>query len=224
MWCLSDRRTGSRITPGNTGARRCSGMLPLLPHTTYSAWLRKRPNCGRTPSVLSQTVMPRQVKPAHCSASVVSGSWRQSVNRQTGAPSLSSRAHSVTLTETGRTGEAQGILLGELEKRYKGTAAAARDTLGGALTALKNSFDNLLEGDSGDAGVRGARDAIESFNDTLNDPGVKRGVNDLVGGLATIASAAAKAISLFGELNQKQMETFGFTRQSLGRVFVNIMG
>ena len=56
----------------------------------YSDCWRKRPFCGRL-ATLSHTAKPRQVQPAHCRASVMAGSCRQSMNRQTGAPGLAIR-------------------------------------------------------------------------------------------------------------------------------------
>lgn len=106
------------------------------------------------------------------------------------------------LTDAGKVGEAQGILLGELEKRYKGAAVAARDTMGGALAALKNAFDNVLEGDSGSAGIKGTTDAINSLTDSLNDPDVKAGVDNIVGGIASIVAECVEgigALQRFGE-------------------------
>ena len=76
-----------RNTPGRQPTGRFTGIRPLLPHTTNSLCWRNRPFCGRQVS-LSHTTTPRQIHPAHCSASVMHGSCRQSMNRQTGAPSL----------------------------------------------------------------------------------------------------------------------------------------
>lgn len=105
-----------------------------------------------------------------------------------------------TLTETGRVAEAQKVILAELETQMGGSARAARDTLGGALEGLKNSFNNLLEGDSGSDGVRGAVKAINDLNDTLNDPDVKQGVESIVSGLVRMASFALQGIAAFNGL------------------------
>ena len=106
------------------------------------------------------------------------------------------------LTDTGRVGEAQGIILGELEKRYKGTAEAARNTLGGALEALGNSFNNLLEGDANDAGLRGAVKAIQEFEKSINDPSVKAGIDSIAASLVGLANSTAQAIGRLSELSQ----------------------
>ena len=91
----------------------------------------------------------------------------------------------------GDRASAQGVILDALDGKYQGAAAAARDTLGGALAALKESFGNLLEGDS--SGPGGLADAINGLNTALNDPGVKSGIASLVAGMAGIAATAAKA-------------------------------
>lgn len=49
------------------------------------------------------------------------------------------------LVDTGRAGEAQAYILKELQTEFGGSARAARETLGGALAALKNSFGDLQE-------------------------------------------------------------------------------
>ena len=48
--------------------------------------------------------------------------------------------------DTNRVAEGQTIILKELEHQFGGSAAAARNTLGGALTGLKNAFGDLFEG------------------------------------------------------------------------------
>jgi hypothetical protein len=48
------------------------------------------------------------------------------------------------LVETGRTAEAQGVILAEIERQFGGSAAAAREADGG-YTALKNSYGDLKE-------------------------------------------------------------------------------
>ena len=57
-----------------------------------------------------------------------------------------------SLVETGRSAEAQRIILRELETQMGGSARAAADTLGGSIKQLQNAFDNLLEGDAGGGG------------------------------------------------------------------------
>lgn len=65
------------------------------------------------------------------------------------------------LFATGQAAEAQKIILQELSAEFGGSASAARDTLGGALSALKNKWDDLFESiGQGQVGEE-IRDAIE---------------------------------------------------------------
>lgn len=113
------------------------------------------------------------------------------------------------LVDTGDVAQAQTLILKELETQMGGSARAARNTLGGALQALQNSFDNLLEGDAGSGGVRGTRDAIESLTRTLNDPAIKRGIDDLASGLLTVANGAIQVVAKLGEAGSAVAEFFG---------------
>lgn len=49
------------------------------------------------------------------------------------------------LEETGRVSEAQDIIIQQLKSSYDGAAEAARNTLGGALSALRNQIDDLFQ-------------------------------------------------------------------------------
>jgi len=49
------------------------------------------------------------------------------------------------LVDTGRTAEAQRLILAELEVQFGGSAKAARETLGGSLTAVKNALGDAME-------------------------------------------------------------------------------
>lgn len=50
-----------------------------------------------------------------------------------------------TLWESNRAMEAQNLVLQELERQYRGSATAARDTLGGGVDALTNNMDDLTK-------------------------------------------------------------------------------
>lgn len=97
-----------------------------------------------------------------------------------------------SLVNAGRSAEAQGIILQELEKRYGGAAEAARNTFGGALAGLKNAFDDLLEVKGG---LPGSIEAINEFSEILQDPATKSAVDALTSGIITGFAAAAKAIA-----------------------------
>lgn len=100
-----------------------------------------------------------------------------------------------TLVETGQVAKAQDLILAELESQMGSAAEAARDTLGGAVQALQNAFDNLLEGDSGDAGIAGTRSAVEDLIKTLNDPATKQAFNAIVGGIVSATNALVQGVS-----------------------------
>jgi hypothetical protein len=75
------------------------------------------------------------------------------------------------LAKTGQQAQAQAEILGILKGSYKDAATEARDTLGGALSALKNSFGSLLSNGAG------------------QDTGIVRVVNELADGLITLKEA-----------------------------------
>jgi len=64
---------------------------------------------------------------------------------------------------------AQNIVLKELEKQFGGSAKAARETLGGALQALRNSWGDLFELTG--PGVESLRLAIEGLVEAIKQPG-----------------------------------------------------
>ena len=82
------------------------------------------------------------------------------------------------LEATGRTAEAQGVVLQALEESYKGAAVAARDTLGGSLTALRNTVSALLTDENGS--LSALRSVVENLNDALSSDAAKKGMQALV--------------------------------------------
>lgn len=98
---------------------------------------------------------------------------------------------------TGRTAEAQAIVLGALEESYGGAAAAARDTLGGSLAALRNTISGLLTDNSG--GLEVLRTVIEGMNDALGSDVARAGIEALtvgVGALAVVLGTRLTAAAL----------------------------
>ncbi len=90
---------------------------------------------------------------------------------------------------------AQKVILAELETQFGGSAEAARNTLGGALTALKNAFDDLLEGDSGGGGVKGTTQAIEELIQFLQNPETIKNAQTLANAMVTAFTKVLTAIS-----------------------------
>lgn len=92
-----------------------------------------------------------------------------------------------SLVDTGKTAEAQAIILKELEVQFGGSAKAARNTLGGALSALSNAFGDLFE--LTEQGTSGAVDSINALTETLQDP-------NTIEAAQALGSAIADALGL----------------------------
>lgn len=95
------------------------------------------------------------------------------------------------LQETGRLAEAQAIVLEKLEGKFAGSAEAARNTFGGALQAVSNAFNDLLEGDEGT--VSGATAALNDLEKTLQDPNLADGFQKLISAVTLSTEWFAKA-------------------------------
>lgn len=127
-----------------------------------------------------------------------------------------------TLAETNRVAEAQTVILDELDRQFGGSAAAARDTFGGAVQSLQNAWGDLLEElgqfvtenpkirralesitstllemvvslDTGEGAFADLRGTIEGFVDEAA-PALLRGAAEVADGLAGNGGLAAAAI------------------------------
>ncbi len=96
---------------------------------------------------------------------------------------------------SGDRAKAQGVILAEVEKRFKGSAEAARNTLGGALKGLKNAFGDALEGT--EKGTSAAVKAINALSKAFSDPKLKEGFDLLI---EFGANTSAKLITDFTNL------------------------
>jgi hypothetical protein len=103
------------------------------------------------------------------------------------------------LEDAGDTAGAQQIVIDILNESYQGAAKAARDTLGGALVGLKNDFNDLLTGDTGGEGIKGATAAVNDLAATLSAPETRAAFNDMMGWLAGVAAQAVNAITALRE-------------------------
>lgn len=112
------------------------------------------------------------------------------------------------LAETGQVAEAQKVILKELNTEMGGSARAAADTLSGSLHQLAGVAGNLLEGDSGDAGLRGLVSSIHDLTATLNDPSVKQGFQVVVSGMLDLVNYSAQAIAAFGGFAHAVTQSF----------------
>lgn len=109
-----------------------------------------------------------------------------------------------TLTDTGRVAEAQGVILKELEGRFAGAAAAARNTLGGAIAGLKNAFGDLFEGDGGEL----AR-SINEMTAILGSPETKQAAASMVATILWISETAVNAAVYIDRMTRSVAEFFG---------------
>jgi len=101
--------------------------------------------------------------------------------------------------DTGQLAKAQAIILGELDLAYKGSAEAARGTLGGALTGLKNDFMTTMEVSKESAG--GIIEAINSIAEAM--PILRTAFDAFFGELNLMFSDSAIAWQKFLNLFRK---------------------
>ncbi|PNL10521.1 phage tail tape measure protein [Pseudomonas aeruginosa] len=121
------------------------------------------------------------------------------------------------LEATGRTAEAQGIILKALEESYGGAAAASRDTFGGALMALQNTIDGLLTGSEGS--LDGAKGAIDDLNRALSDPATAESVSKLLDLLAQGASTVVDSLPFLIDAGDGVVRVFSIAADALVGVF-----
>jgi hypothetical protein len=98
------------------------------------------------------------------------------------------------LQETGQTAQAQAIVLNALETAYGGAAEAARNTFGGALTALGEKLNDLMTGDDGS--LDGASQAINGLTRTLESEETKKAFATFTSLLANAARVAAESAAI----------------------------
>lgn len=101
------------------------------------------------------------------------------------------------LEKTGRLAEAQQIIFDALDETYGGAAVAARDTLGGAYTALQNTINSLLSGDSGS--FRELQSAIDSLNTTLASEQTRSAFAAIISWVAELANTVVRTAAVMNE-------------------------
>ena len=103
------------------------------------------------------------------------------------------------LEATGKTAEAQAIILESMEGSYAGAAAAARDTLGGALADLQKSFKDAITGD--DDSAQAMKDEIQDLADMMRSDETKSAFASMVAMLAWVAKAAIGTVNAITTLS-----------------------
>jgi hypothetical protein len=116
------------------------------------------------------------------------------------------------MLEVGDVAGAQAIIMEELELAYGGSAQAARDTLGGALAALGNEWNNQIT-------LTGqATSAITDFLNLLTDslPKVREWIDAFVGGLQIMGAELA--------VFEYQVKLFFIRLPAMGTLFERAFG
>lgn len=106
--------------------------------------------------------------------------------------------------ETNQAAKAQNLILGELERRFGGSAAAARGTMTGALTGLGNAFGDLFE--LSKESTAGTVKAINDLSATLSDPEIKSGMETIISGFARLADTLVRTVALLGKTEAKLLD------------------
>lgn len=105
------------------------------------------------------------------------------------------------LVESGQLMKAQGLILDELAIQTGGAAAALRDTLGGALTGLKNNWGGAFE--LAGSETNKLKDEVNNLSDAIGSEEFKRAVQDIGSALVRAATTAAVAFSnLYNSINR----------------------
>ncbi len=124
------------------------------------------------------------------------------------------------LVETGKSAEAQALILQELEKRYKGSAEAATTTLGGALKQLGNTWGDLFEVEK--TSSDGMVSSIKQLNAVIADPAFKEAMDDLVGGLVDVVKYAAEGtaalVHMYQVITDNEKKTLWTVGDKIGKL------
>lgn len=104
----------------------------------------------------------------------------------------SQRATIASLEQTGGAAQATAFIMDTLKQHLAGAADAATNTLGGALTQLKNSFANGFTGAGSD--LQGLTDSIHALNDQVNDADFQHALQGVTSSIVDISSAAIDAV------------------------------
>ncbi|MCS4295693.1 hypothetical protein M2375_003940 [Comamonas sp. BIGb0152] len=102
------------------------------------------------------------------------------------------------LEATGQVSAAQAVVLDALQASYGGAAAAARDTLGGALENLKNTLTDLMIGEGGN--IDGLRDSVNALSNTLSSAETKQAFEAIIALMAATTTVAVRLVNTLAQL------------------------
>lgn len=196
---LSARSTfsGGEIVEAQTRLLSYSGILGQNIPRAMQAVIDQSARLGISVSQSAETIGRALESPGKAAAALAQSGFGAAFTKEV-------RGTIDQLVKAGKEGEAQIMILEILEESYGGAAQAARDTFGGALSALVNTLNDLTTG--GDGSLKGATDAVNTLIDTLNDHGVKEGFGSIISGaiqamgvLAQFAATTANVASFIGD-------------------------
>lgn len=101
------------------------------------------------------------------------------------------------LEQTGRLAEAQQLVFDALDETYGGAAVAARDTLGGAYTALQNTINSLLTGEGGS--FRELQNSINNLTATLSSEQTRAAFATFTSWVASMANSVVQAAAVMND-------------------------
>lgn len=127
------------------------------------------------------------------------------------------------LEATGRIAEAQALVLSELNFAYGGAAQAARDTFGGAITALQNQLNDLLTADGKSLGS--ATKAVNDLTNVLGSSETKAAFDAITGWVVSLAKTLATAATNITSFLQSSEKIAALTgTDSLGKLKTDAQG
>jgi hypothetical protein len=119
------------------------------------------------------------------------------------------------LVETGRSAEAQKLILKELQVEFGGSAKAAGSTFSGQLTIAKNNLDDFMEAVGGTI-VKGLKPLAEGFNNWFKSMGGAEGILKSISNAWTLLTTGNIQGSIFGMAEDSGIvEAFDAIRNSM---------
>ncbi|AOX63625.1 hypothetical protein BIZ42_16340 [Stenotrophomonas sp. LM091] len=180
--------SGGEIVEAQTRLLSYSGILGTNIPRAMQAIIDQSARLGISVSQSAETIGRALESPSKAAAALAQQGFGAAFTKEV-------RGTIDELVKAGKEGEAQIMILEILEESYGGAAQAARDTFGGALSALMNTINDLTTG--GDGSLAGATEAVNTLIATLNDPQVREGFNNVISGAIEAIGVLAKFTASF---------------------------
>lgn len=123
-----------------------------------------------------------------------------------------------TLVESGKTMEAQKIIIAELAREFGGSAAAATETFSGKMLQLQNNIGELQES-IGSALVTAIMPFITQLSDWAAKPETQEKIQEIVAGIANLATQMTPVVQ---QLIPALIKGFEIAAQ-IGKVFAQVL-